>query len=943
MYLPFTGNATDISGNTNVVTVSGPVLTTDHFGNANSAYHFDGLNDFMSIALGPGMRPSYPFSFSCWVKPISYPAGGVGFLFSNDYVSPGSTYDGAFFNLPAGTWQASVGDGGPNGPQNRNTKSTNQQIPTGSWVMLTAVVSSATSMKLYINCAEVPGNYNGTGSGLTFTTSTTGSIGRGNGGLGEKFIDADIDEVRFYNRALNDQEVIALYFYPNPPPGLSINLGADIDTCLTSVNLSAGPPSYTYSWSNGSVTPSINVQNSGTYIVNVTGNCALDSDTINVTLNTPPQVDLGNDTALCLNTSLVLDAGNGPTYNWNTGSSNSTITVTNPGLYYVDVSNQCGTVRDSINITQQLPPAVDLGNDTTVCSGTNITLNAGNPGSSYLWNNGQNTQTITINNPGTYYVTVSNACSVGRDTVVITPNNAPSINVNLGPDVSTCITNAPLTLDAGNPGATYVWNNNTTGQTLVATTAGTYFVTASNACFTDRDTVTIAYVNPPQINVALGNDTTVCPGTPLVLNAGNPGSTYLWNGGQSSQLLNINAAGTYYVTVSNACYTDRDTIVITNINAAPVNINLGADVSQCTILWPVTLDAGNAGNNFIWNTGQQSQSIQINTPGTYYVEAFNACFSDIDTIVYTLYTDQPVFVTLPNDFNICNTDSIQINAAYTGTGNILWAPTNETTPVITISQSGTYSVTFSNQCYSAVDYITVGLFSSTPFSLTGDTVLCPNTIVTLAPDSSALQYFWNDGSTNATLQVTQPGQYWLEFTNQHGCISFDTVNVIQSDIPSVTLGNDTTLCSASVTVQALQYNGDIVWNTGDTTATLEITQSGTYWLTATNECGSIADTMHVVLIPSLDAIGAIPNVFTPNNDGINETFGFGQFGFTSLQGNMLIYNRWGRKVFETTDLLTGWTGENHSEGVYYYILNYVDCNGGNTEKHGTITLLQGNN
>ncbi len=85
MYYPFTGNATDVSGNTNVATVNGPVLTTDRFGAANSAYYFDGVDDYIQLTGGVGMKPTFPMSISAWVN-IRSNVSGVNNVFNNDYV-----------------------------------------------------------------------------------------------------------------------------------------------------------------------------------------------------------------------------------------------------------------------------------------------------------------------------------------------------------------------------------------------------------------------------------------------------------------------------------------------------------------------------------------------------------------------------------------------------------------------------------------------------------------------------------------------------------------------------------------------------------------------------------------------------------------------------------------------------------------------------------------
>lgn len=282
LYLPFTGNAIDSSGNGNIITVSGPTLVNDRFGNANSAYAFDGVDDFMSLALGPGMKPTYPFTFSCWAL-INGLGTGVNDIFWNDYTIPGTTASGAMFGYSNGVWAGNVYNGG-NGAASRRSKESLLPVPQNSWHHLAVVVNSATDMKLYFDCTEVEGQYTGTGSGLTYA-SGQGMIGRGNGGSGEEFIDASLDEIRFYDRALNATEITYLYYYPSLPPSsfLSLKYEEITITCDTTITLDATTPNVLeYLWSTGDSTADLEIKKPGIYWVRAYDGCAAKYDTVNV-------------------------------------------------------------------------------------------------------------------------------------------------------------------------------------------------------------------------------------------------------------------------------------------------------------------------------------------------------------------------------------------------------------------------------------------------------------------------------------------------------------------------------------------------------------------------------------------------------------------------------------------------------------------------------------
>ncbi len=188
-----------------------------------------------------------------------------------------------------------------------------------------------------------------------------------------------------------------------------------------SVQLSVyASPSASVQWSTGDTTASIYVYNSGTYSVlySDTNACPAGIDTVEVYMIAMPMtVNLGNDTNICDGSSITLDAGIPySTYNWSTGDTTQTITTSQPGGYMVIVTNECGTDYDNIQVGINPLPVVDLGMDSIVDQG--YVLDAGSGFTSYLWNNGATTQTITVLNSGDYSVTVTdaNGCS-NSDTI----------------------------------------------------------------------------------------------------------------------------------------------------------------------------------------------------------------------------------------------------------------------------------------------------------------------------------------------------------------------------------------------------------------------------------------------------------------------------------------------------------------------------------------------
>jgi hypothetical protein len=261
---------------------------------------------------------------------------------------------------------------------------------------------------------------------------------------------------------------------------------------------------------------------------------------------------------------------------------------------YIRARKYSAVVPTASFITTYAPPVVNLGNDTSLCGP--LVLDAGNAGATYVWNDLSTNQTLQATNTGTYAVTVTNANNcTASDEISITIHPLPV--VNLGNDTAICA-GSTLLLDAQNPGDTYEWQDASTNQTFAASTSGIFAVTVTNtnAC-SAADSIIIS-INPlPGVN--LGADTTICAGSSLVLDAQNPGSTYLWNNGNLTQTLAANTAGLYYVQVTdmNGC-----------ANADTINMNIySIDVSTTTT--STTIAANATGNTYQWidcNNGNQA-------------------------------------------------------------------------------------------------------------------------------------------------------------------------------------------------------------------------------------------------------------------------------------------------------------------------------------------------
>ncbi len=201
-----------------------------------------------------------------------------------------------------------------------------------------------------------------------------------------------------------------------------------------------------------------------------------------------PIVDLGDDAEFCIGEQLVLDPSvPQSSYEWHDGSSTQTFTVTQSGIYWVDVENPCGVTRDSIEVIFNIPPEIELGEDIVTCQNS-VILDASFPNSSFEWQDGSTNSNFMAVNSGTYWVDIENSCGIFRDSLEIL--FVPFPVVDLGDDLIEC-SGELIVLDASSPNSTYLWQDGSTERTLLVRESGTYWVQAKTLCGMTLDSIKV--------------------------------------------------------------------------------------------------------------------------------------------------------------------------------------------------------------------------------------------------------------------------------------------------------------------------------------------------------------------------------------------------------------------------------------------------------------------
>jgi gliding motility-associated-like protein len=566
--------------------------------------------------------------------------------------------------------------------------------------------------------------------------------------------------------------------------------------------------------------------------------------------------DLGGPSTAC--SSYEINPGlSGYSYDWEDGSNAETLNVTTSGTYSLTISDGCRTGVDSIQVIIDELNAIDLGPDIVLCTGETLTLGTTPVIGSYVWQNNSVADTLLVNSPGTYMLTITNSCGSISDTVTIDYTD-PVAPLDFGPDITLC-SGQQVFLHANNLGADFLWQDNSTEESFLVTTTGSYYLQISNACSSVSDTIVVTVVDSaPQ--VVLPEMVSLCTGGNLTLDAEITGVNYLWNDNSQNQQLLVTTPGLYSVTVTNACGSGADTTLVLNGGSSPI-ITLGNDIALCPgesiLLTPAFSDV----DSWLWQDGSVAPTYTVNNPGEVHVAVSNLCGVAYDTIQVTLQAAIPP-VDLGPDVQVCAGEIVTIESGITDV-NYLWQD-GSTNPDFTTSQSGIIILEVTNNCGSATDTISVDISGIPPIPvLPADTSLCEGNsllLTTNADPETTIE--WQDGSSAPTLTITSAGMYILSESNRCGDAS-DTIMVTYLAAPDAfTLGADTILCPGeTMLLSSPSIFYDVLWQDGSGMLHLSADRPGIYSLQLSNDCGVAIDEIEIQYdnrIPQLTLDNSIP-------------------------------------------------------------------------------------
>lgn len=578
-------------------------------------------------------------------------------------------------------------------------------------------------------------------------------------------------------------------------------------------------------------------------------------------------------------------------------------------------------------------PDFSLGKDSFMCQGDTLKYRYNDPNARYTWRDTFNTPNYDITRPGTYWLKVEYTSCVFWDTIDISFGSKPKLD--LGPDTTICPTEK-LNLRAYWPGSTYKWHDSSTTSEIRVSEPGLHWVIANmQSCGSDTDSVYVSFVNELEPN--LGPDQHMCDSMPITLRS-NLGSTKIrWQDGSLSKTYVVHRPGTYWLKAFGDECVYVDTLKVLGNETSP-SVDLGKDTAVCAGA-QLKLKANVPAATYQWSNDSTTANILADSTGWYWVIATSEhCGSDTDSVYVTAYPGPKS--KFASDTVLCDDDTLVLRMDLPG-AFIRWLDVFEGDSFV-VSGPGAYTVKARIGTCVYDDSIWVSYGTSPQLDLGPDTTLCGADHYYLAVlPSVGATYLWSDGNTKVDNIIRSSGTYWAIASTEHCGLVADTVTVelVPQKVPS--LGRDTFVCRDDSFKLKLKVQHDsIIWSNGFTGPLQYATDSMSYSAKVYyKSCNYITDTLFLTTYDCNCPL-YLPNAFTPTRDNLNEGFRpIHECHFSSY--HLQIFNRWGQRVFESTDPLEYWKGvEGTGPDAFVYVLYYKQYDGKYHSRKGNVTVLR---
>ncbi|MDD2799109.1 MAG: ice-binding family protein [Bacteroidales bacterium] len=361
-----------------------------------------------------------------------------------------------------------------------------------------------------------------------------------------------------------------------------------------------------------------------------------------------------------------------------------------------------------------------------------------------------------------------------------------------------------------------------------------------------HNNVVSAVMQPTASVITAGGAIALCAGGSVVL-SGNVGGVWSNAAGTTTATLNVTTAGDYYVTNTNACGSVTSNHIIVTMNPAPTASVITAGGATTFCAGGNVVLSGNVGGT--WSNGATTATITVSATGDYYVTNTNACGSVASNHIAVTVNPAATssVITAGGAIALCVGENVVLSG---NVGGVWSNAAGTTTATLTVTAAGDYYVTNTNACGSETSNYIIVTMNPAPtasvISAGGATTFCAGGNVVLSGNVGGT---WSNGATTATTTVSATGDYYVTNTNACGSVTSNHIAVTVNPAATasvITAGGAIALCAGGSVVLSGNVGG--VWSNaaGTTTATLNVTTAGDYYVTNTNACGSTTSN-HIIV------------------------------------------------------------------------------------------------
>ncbi|MCB9279156.1 MAG: gliding motility-associated C-terminal domain-containing protein [Lewinellaceae bacterium] len=627
-------------------------------------------------------------------------------------------------------------------------------------------------------------------------------------------------------------------------PSIELCQGSPLPSSLSASFNGSGAPDFTWTATGGGLAylsnpnilnPSLNLpanfSGSITYTLTAEDGSCSSTASVQLTVSPIPVPGISGSTIFCAGETVTLTADPGyNSYNWSSGDTGPTITVTDPGTYTVTVKNaQNCSGSASITIDQLPAPQPIISGPSEICTFGSGILTATPGFDTYQWSNNSTGNTTVIDGPGTYEVTVTDNGCQGFASFVVTEST--SLNPEITGDLNFCQGGSTL-LDAGGGYASYSWSNNTNNQSLSISTPGFYSVTVQDAtgCTGEASVFVSSSPNPQPVISATALE--ICPGNSSSLEINGGFSPIVWSTAQTGPGITVNQPGVYSATVTDVLGCEGTASITIQEAPAPEPVITGIE----SICPGETLNLGLTENyaSYQWSVPGNGPTVTVSTPGTIGVTVTdaNGCFGEGSAVIPQSSAPQPA---IQGALEFCEGTTTTLTAS-PGFSSYAWS-TSSGHPSITVNAGGQYTVTVTNAegCAGEAS-VTVSELIINPPAIDAPDGLCPGETAQLTAQGNYATYAWSSNQSGQQISVSQPGNYQLTVTDNKGCMAQASVNVAGYAAPQPVITGTLNICQGgepSVLNAGPGYAG-YSWSTDATSQTIVAAQPGDYSVTVSS-------------------------------------------------------------------------------------------------------------